>query len=76
MQLFMAVPMTPMAAVSNFGGQRYHRFVSFNLLLSLVAPHLYGVLVTGNKFIVDVAVTGVNDTCEKSIAYINDTGDY
>ncbi len=79
--------MTPMAAVSDFGGQRYHGFVSFNFLLSLAAPHLHGVLVTGNKFIASVvvtgnkfigggAVTGVNDSGEKSIAGINDTGDY
>ncbi len=62
MQLFMAVPMTPSAAVADFGGQRYHRFVPFNFLLSLAAPHLHGVLVlvTGNKFIAGVIVTGDN----------------
>ncbi len=59
MQLFMAVPMTP-SAVSDFGGRRYHWFVPFNILLSLAAPHLHGVLVlvTGNKFIAGVVVTG------------------
>jgi hypothetical protein len=53
MQLFMAVPMTPSAAVADFGGQRYRRFIPFNFLLSLAATHLLGVLVlvTGNKFI-------------------------
>jgi hypothetical protein len=62
MQLFMMVPMTPSAAVSDFGGRRYHRFVPFNFLLSLAAPHLHGilVLVTGNKFIAGVVVTGDN----------------
>ncbi len=37
MQLFMVVPMTPMAAVADFGGQRYRRFIPFNFLLSLVS---------------------------------------
>jgi hypothetical protein len=62
MQLFMAVPMTPSVAVSDFGGQSYHQFVPFNFLLSLAAPHLHGnlVLVTGNKFIANVVVTGDN----------------
>ncbi len=59
MQLFMAVTMTPSAAVSDFGGRRYHQIVPFNFLLSLADPHLYGVLfiVTGNKFIAGVVVT-------------------
>jgi hypothetical protein len=62
MQLFMTVPMTPSAAMSDFGGWRYHQFVHFNLLLSLAAPHLHGalVLVTGNKFNAGVVVTGDN----------------
>jgi hypothetical protein len=62
MQLFMAVPMTPSAAVADFGGRRYRRFNPFNFLLSLAAPHLHGVLVlvTGNKFITGVVVTGDN----------------
>ncbi len=62
MQLFMAVPMTPSAAVADFGGRRYRRFILFNFLLSLAAPHLHGVLVhvTGNKFIAGVVVTGDN----------------
>ncbi len=62
MQLFMAVPMSPSTAMSDFRGQRYHRFVPFNFVLSLAAPHLHGVLVlvTGNKFIADVVVTGDN----------------
>jgi hypothetical protein len=36
------------------------RFIPFNFLLSLAAPHLHGVLVlvTGNKFIAGVVVTG------------------
>jgi hypothetical protein len=62
MQLFIAVPMTPSAAVSDFGGRRYCRFIPFNFLLSLAAPHLHGglVLVTGNKFVAGVVVTGDN----------------
>jgi hypothetical protein len=62
MQLFMVVPMTPSAAVADFCGRSYRRFIPFNFLLSLAAPHLHGVLVlvTGNKFIAGVAVTGDN----------------
>jgi hypothetical protein len=62
MQLFMAVPMTPSAAVADFGGRRYRRFITFNFLLSLAALHLHGVLVlvTGNNFITGVVVTGDN----------------
>jgi hypothetical protein len=45
MQLFMAVPMTPSAAMANFGGGRYRRFIPFKFLLSLAAPHLHSVLV-------------------------------
>ncbi len=57
--------MTSSAAVADFGGRRYRRF-----LLSFAAPHLHGVLVlvTGDKFI-----AGVND---KFIPGINDTGDH
>ncbi len=66
----MAVPMTSSAAVADFGGRRYRRFIPFNFLLSLAALHLHGVLVlvTGDKFI-----AGVND---KFIPGINDTGDH
>jgi hypothetical protein len=41
----MAVPMTSSAAVADFGGRRYRRFIPFNFL------HLHGVLVlvTGEK---------------------------
>ncbi len=62
MQLFMAVPMAPSAAVADFGGRRYRRFIPYNFLLSLAAPFLHGVLVlvTGNKFITGVVVTGDN----------------
>ncbi len=44
------------------GGRRYRRFIPFNFLLSLAAPHLHGflVLLTGNKFISGVVVTGDN----------------
>jgi hypothetical protein len=80
----MAVPMTPLAAVADFGGQRYHRFIPFNFLLSLAAPHLHGVLVlvTGNKFIAGVVVTGdkviasVIVTGDKLFTGIRDTGDH
>jgi hypothetical protein len=56
----MAVPMTSSAAVADFGGRRYRRFIPFNFLLSLAAPHLHGVLVlvTGDKFIAGVVDTG------------------
>jgi hypothetical protein len=59
---FLAVPITPSAAVADFGGRRYHQFIPFNFLLSLAAPHLHGVLglVTDNKFIAGVVVTGDN----------------
>jgi hypothetical protein len=62
MQLFMAVPMTSSAAVADFGGRRYRRFISFNSLLSLAAPHLHCVLVlvTGDRFIAGVVVTADN----------------
>jgi hypothetical protein len=44
------------------GGRRYRRFIPFNFLLSLAAPHLHGVLVlvTGEKFIAGVVVTADN----------------
>ncbi len=59
----MAVPMTPSAAVSDFGGRRYHQFVPFNFHLSLASPHLHGalILVTSNEFIAIVVVT--DDNC-------------
>jgi hypothetical protein len=58
MQLFIAVPMTPSAAVSDVDG----RFVPFNFPLSLAVPKLHGilVLVIGNKFIASVVVTSDN----------------
>ena len=54
--------MTPSAAVADFGGRRNRRFIPFNFLLSLAAPHLIGVLVlvSGNKSIAGVVVTGDN----------------
>ncbi len=75
--------MTPSAAVADFGGRRYRRFIPFNFFLSLAAPHLHGVRVldTGNKFIAGVVVTGeklfggVNDTGDKFIPGVLDTGD-
>ena len=83
MQLSMAVPMTPSAAVSDVDGQRCSRFVPFNFLLSLAAPHLHGVLVlvTGDKVIAGVVVTGdkvivvVVVTGDKVIAGVVVTGD-
>jgi hypothetical protein len=62
MQLFMAVPMTSSPALADFGRRRYHRFIPFNFLLSLAAPHLHGVLVlvTDDKFITGVVVTADN----------------
>ncbi len=62
MQLFMAVPMTPSAAVADFGSRSYRWYIHFNFLLSFAAPHLHGVLVlvTDNKFIAGVDVTSDN----------------
>ncbi len=76
--------MTPSAELADFGGWRYRRFIPFNFLLSLAAPHLHGVLVlvTGNKFIALVVVTGdkviagVVVTGDKLFTGINDTGDH
>ena len=67
----MAVPMKTLAAVADFSGRRYRRFIPFNFLLSLAAPHLHGVLVlvTGDKFIAGVVVTG-----DKVIAVVVVTG--
>jgi hypothetical protein len=72
MQLFMAVPMTSSTAMADFGGWRYRRFIPFDFLLSLAAPHLHDVLVlvTGDKFI-----AGVVDTAEQLFAGVVDTGD-
>ena len=56
MQLFMAVPMTSSAAVADFGGRRYRRFIPFNFL----PLHGVLVLVTGDKFIAGVVVTADN----------------
>jgi hypothetical protein len=60
MQLFIAVQISPSAAVADFGGRRYRRFIPFNFLLSLAAPHLHVVLVLviGDKVIAGVVVTG------------------
>ena len=71
------------------GGRRYRRFIPFNFLLSLAAPHLHGVLVlvTGNKFIAgdndtgvvvtgDKVIAGVVVTGDKLFTGINDTGDH
>ncbi len=62
MQLFIAVPMTPSAAMSDVDGRRYRRFDPFNFPMSLAVPQLHGilVLVTGNKFIISVVVTSDN----------------
>jgi hypothetical protein len=62
--------------IGGCSGRRYCRFIPFNFLLSLAAPHLHGVLVlvTDNKFIAGVVVTGDNffagvvDTAKKLIA--------
>ncbi len=73
--------MTPSAAVADLGGRRFCRFIPFNFLLSLAAPHLHGVLVllTGNKFIAGVVVTVDNCspvvTGDKVIAGVLVTGD-
>jgi hypothetical protein len=74
MQLFMAVPMTPSAAVADFGGRRYRQFIPFNFLLSFPFTGdkvIAGVFVTGDKVIAGVVVTG-----DKLFTGINDTGDH
>jgi hypothetical protein len=55
-------PWPTSAAVADFGGQRYRRFIPFNFLLYLAAPHLHGVLVlvTDIKFIAGVVVNADN----------------
>ncbi len=65
------------AALADFGGRRYRRFIPFNFLPSLAAPHLHGVLVfvTGDKFIAGVVVTADNWSPVSTIN-INDTGDH
>jgi hypothetical protein len=66
MQLFMAVPMTPSAAVSDLGGRRYLRFVPIcrkNRPLSSV------------QFIADEKIfSSVVDTGEQLIGDVVDTG--
>jgi hypothetical protein len=59
------------------GGRRYRRFIPFNFLLSLAAPHLHGflVLVTGNTFITGVVVTGDNCSPVSLVTGVNDIGD-
>ncbi len=86
MQLFMAVPMTPSAAVADFGGRRYRRFIPFNFLLSLAAPQLHGVLVlvTDNKFMtttpaincspVSMTPAITENPWQRLIAGVNNTG--
>jgi hypothetical protein len=78
MQLFMAVPMTPSAAVADFGGRRYRRFIPFNFGSSpppwrpcSCHQFIAGVIVTGDKVIAGVVVTG-----DKLFTGINDTGDH
>jgi hypothetical protein len=78
MQLFMAVPVTPLAAVSDFGGQRYHRFVPIcrkNRPLSSIKfiadeKCISGVVDAGKKFMGDVVDTG-----KQFIGGVVDTGD-
>jgi hypothetical protein len=55
MQLFMAVPMAPLAACPTWAARDIANF-----LLSLAAPHLHAVLVlvTGSKFIASINDTG------------------
>jgi hypothetical protein len=63
----MAVPMTPLAAMSDFGGRRYHRFVPIcrkNRPLSSIQ------FIISEKFI-----SGVVDTGEQFISGIVDTGE-
>jgi hypothetical protein len=55
MQLFMVVPMTPSAAVSDFGGRRYHRFAP---ICRKNRPLLSIQFIAGEKFIGGVVDTG------------------
>jgi hypothetical protein len=79
MRLFTAVPMTPSAAVSDFGGRRYRRFVPLNFLLFLAAPHLNRVLVYVAYSFADKIDSGDVDTSEQIagiiVTSVNDTGD-
>jgi hypothetical protein len=72
MQLFMAFPMTPSAAVSDFGSQRYHRFFPIfrkKRPLSSI-QFIGGVVDTGEQFI-----GGVVDTGKQFTGDVVDTGD-
>ena len=57
--------MTPSAAVADFGGRRYRRFIPFNFFLSLAAPHLHGVLVVDTA---EQLFAGDNDISDEFIA--------
>jgi hypothetical protein len=76
----MAVPMTPLAAVSDFGGRRYHQFVPIcrknrplsSIQVIISEKFISGVVDTGEQFI-----SGVVDTGEQFITFFSgvvDTG--
>jgi hypothetical protein len=72
MQIFMAFPMTPSAAVSDFGSRRYHRFVPIcrkNRPLPSI-QFIGGIVDTGEQFI-----GGVVDYGAQFIGGVVDTGD-
>jgi hypothetical protein len=62
MQLFMAVPMTPSAAVSDFGGRRYHRQICRK---NRPMSSIQFIVDTGEQFI-----GGVVDTGEQLLAVL------
>jgi hypothetical protein len=74
MQLFMAVPMTPSAAVSDFGGRRYHRFVPIyrkNRPLSsiqfIIGENLSAVSLTPVNILSAVSLTPPNNLSAASL---------
>jgi hypothetical protein len=86
----MAVPMTPSAVVADFGGRRYRRFIPFNFLLSLAAPHLLGVLLLDIERVAlqpkltsgdvetseQLFIAGIIVASDNLIASVNETGDH
>jgi hypothetical protein len=57
MQLFMAVPMTPSAALADFGGRRNRRFIPF---VDTAEKFIAGVVATAEQ-----VIAGVVDTADK-----------
>jgi hypothetical protein len=74
MQLFMAVPMTPSAAVSDLGGRKYHRFVpiciknrSLSSIKFIAGKKFIGGVFTAVKYLSAVSLTPVNSSSAVSL---------